>query len=139
MERPRLTRAVLVPMLAIAVLACESTNPAEPSPSVATFRVQACSSQTFQVRVSDPDTIQRATQLIGSEDQPVLLGALARGDGGFNEPWSWHLVPGTIDFADLTTEVCDGCPRMLEQDTGYWVDSVGRFCPWTSRIVGRIN
>lgn len=135
----RATTATVAAALAAVLAACASSSPTDPSPSTATFRVQACTSQTFQVRVSDPATIQRATQLIGSDDQPVLLGALARGDGGFNEPWSWHLVPGTIQFADLTTEVCDGCPRMLEQDTGYWVDTVGRFCPWTSRIVARVK
>lgn len=68
-----------------------------------------------------------------------MIGTLEAGSGGFNAPWSWHLVPESVGFADVATEVCDGCPHMVEEDLAYWVGRVGRFCPWTSRIVERIN
>lgn len=117
---------------------CDS--PVDPGDETgAVFRVTACGNQSFDVRILDPQVISRAQGLIGTSEQPILSGALRRGDGGFNEAWSWHLAPSSIEFADLTTEVCDGCPAMVEADLGYWVDTVGRFCPWTSRVVERIQ
>jgi hypothetical protein len=135
-----LRNAACIVVLAVGLSSCRSaTRPSDPGASATTFRVQACSSQTFTVRMHDPQLIQRAADLVGQPDQPILNGTLARGDGGFNQPWSWHLVPGSVQFADLTTEVCDGCPQMVEQDLDYWVDTVGRFCPWSSRIVARLD
>lgn len=130
-----------IPFLALVLAAlggCSDT-PADPNDQAALFRVQACSNQTFTVRITDSRTIARAQELIGRSQQPILSGELARGDGGFNTSWSWHLKPGTVEFADFTIEVCDGCPRMVEQDLNYWIDTVGRFCPWSSRVVARID
>lgn len=114
-------------------------GPTQPSPNGALFRVQACQNQQFHVRITDPAVIQRAEQLIGSTDQPILTGELRAGSGQFNRPYSWHMDPATVGFADLTIEVCDGCPNDVQQDLNYWLNTVGRFCPWTSRIVDRIR
>ncbi len=65
------------------------------------------------------------------------IGTLARGDGGFNMPWSWHLLPKTVEVADFTIELCDGRPSMVEADLDYWVDTVKQFCPWGGRLVER--
>lgn len=114
-------------------------GPAGPSPNAALFRVEACQNQQFNVRITNPDVIQQAEQLIGSTDQPVLTAELRPGSGSFNRPYSWHMDPATVDFADLTIEVCDGCPNDVQQDLDYWLNTVGRFCPWSSRIVSRIR
>jgi hypothetical protein len=113
--------------------------PTEPSPNDAVFRVQACQNQQFNVRITNPGVIQEAEQLIGAADQRILTGELRAGSGLFNRPYSWHMDPATVDFADLTIEVCDGCPNDVQQNLDYWLNTVGRFCPWTSRIVSRIR
>jgi hypothetical protein len=41
---------------------------------------------------------------------------------------NWHPDPEDVAFADLTTEVCDGCPFA----TG-WAGS--QFCPWAGEVV----
>lgn len=69
----------------------------------------------------------------------VVLGRLAAGDGGFNAPRSWHMVPGTVETPDAAIEVCDGIPSMAEADLDYWLDTVGRFCPWGARVVERLD
>lgn len=130
-----------VPVLALlfAGFAGCGDSPANPDDQAALFRVQACANQSFTVRITDPQTIARAQELIGKAQQPILSGALARGDGGFNAPYRWHMNSETVEFADFTIELCDGCPQMVEQDLDYWIGTVGRFCPWSSRIVARIG
>jgi len=41
-------------------------------------------------------------------------------------------------LAETSIELCDGTPRMVENDIGYWVDKVGHFCPWQSYAVSEL-
>jgi len=129
----------LVVVAGTSALAACDRNPNRPGTTEAVFRVSACSTQTFNIRLTDPQLIQQAQGLIGQAQQRIVTGRLAPGDGGFNQPWSWYLLPETVQFADVTIELCDGCPRMVEDDLGYWIDTVGQFCPWSSRIVARVR
>jgi len=67
------------------------------------------------------------------------LGRVLRGNGGFNAPWNWHLDPDTVEFADLTVEVCDGCPTLMQADLDNYIDTVGQYCPWSTQIISRIE
>jgi hypothetical protein len=37
-------------------------------------------------------------------------------------------------MAEMTIELCDGLPSYVENDLDYWVDTVGRFCPWQAEL-----
>jgi hypothetical protein len=149
---PRSRRRVS-PVLArclVAVLACtacdRSNSPADPnpapSPAEAVFVVRACADggsggELFRILVRDPHLIAQATALVGAGHRKIVTGPLRSGDGGFNTPWRWHLAPESLDFVDLTIELCDGCPHDLEADLSYWLGTVGRYCPWSSEIMAR--
>lgn len=122
--------------LSLLGIAC-STEPEAASEAV--FVIEACEDQRFRVLIRDPDVIAEAEALIGAEQQQIISGELRRGDGGFNAPYGWHLDPETVAFADVTTEVCDGCPEMIGDDLDYWIETVERFCPWTTRVVKRVR
>jgi hypothetical protein len=51
-------------------------------------------------------------------------------DGGVNTGFSWHIDPASLEFADMTIEVCDGTPSDVER--GMISD---RFCPWSAEVV----
>lgn len=108
------------------------------APDVGVFEV-AVQDETFTVRAEDDAAIRGLEARLESGGEGVVLGTLAAGDGGFNQPWSWHLVPGSIEVPDLAIEVCDGTPSMVENDLEYWLDTVGQFCPWGARVVRRIE
>ena len=114
-----------------------------PSETGALFLIRACASaddpdgQTFRVLIRDPAAIAEAESLIGAGQQKTLFGPLRAGDGGFNAPWSWHLEPDAIGFADVTIELCDGCPKFVENDLDYWLGTVRQYCPWTTEVVAR--
>lgn len=50
-----------------------------------------------------------------------------------NAPHNWHMQDTTL--ADMTIELCDGTATMVDEDVTYWVDTVGRFCPWNATVV----
>ncbi len=140
--QPPTSRTICV-LLLVSLAACSTS---ESEPEGALFTVRACESseavpggETFRIRIHDSEMIAEAERLVESDDQRVLNAPLRRGDGGFNAPWSWHMDPDEITFADLTVEVCDGCPHMIEEDLDYWIDTVGRYCPWSTDVIERVE
>jgi hypothetical protein len=61
----------------------------------------------------------------------IPSGIIVRGDPGPNAPWSWHIDPATLEFADVTMELCDGLPSQIEDGTF----TEDRFCPWGAKLV----
>ena len=54
-----------------------------------------------------------------------------RDDPSVNAPWSWHIDPATLEFADVTTEVCDGLPSYVEDGTL----TSDTYCPWSADVI----
>ncbi len=92
----------------------------------------------FRVLTRDPGVIAEGTRLVGAGPEKIVFGFVATGSGGFNSPWAWHLIPETVQFVDLATEVCDACTILGGEDAvQWWIDNVGSFCPWTTEVVRR--
>ncbi|MET0460576.1 MAG: hypothetical protein ABW195_15100, partial [Ilumatobacteraceae bacterium] len=98
-------------------------------PVVATIQVV---DEQFKVELATPELIEHARQLLaGEEVAGIPLGTVVRDDPGVNEPWSWHIDPATLEFADMTIEVCDGLPSFVEDRT---VTS-DQYCPWSAEVI----
>lgn len=124
-----LIATVLLPGLA---WARQAEPPAEASSLLVTW--QTADAETFQAVVSDPASIERITDaLAGDGYAGIPNGALAHGDGGVNAPHAWHLLD--VMVVDVTIELCDGTASMVDADVDYWVDVVGRFCPWSAIVL----
>ena len=128
--------------LSLVLLACDNSDSREEDGAL--FLVRACrdsaanpNGETFRVLIRDPEVAAEADRLIASGERRILSGRVVRGDGGFNEPWSWHIDPDSVGFADITIELCDGCPHYIEEDLTYWTDTVRYYCPWSTEIVRR--
>ena len=102
----------------------------DPQPVTATFEVAG--GETFTVELATPELVEHAQRLLdGEEVAAIPVGTVVRDDPGVNEPWSWHIDPATLEFADQTIEVCDGLPSYVEDGT---VTSE-QYCPWSAQIV----
>lgn len=95
------------------------------------------SGERFAVIATDSAAIEALEARRQSGVAGVISGELRAGDGNFNDGWRWHLAPETVHAPDLAAEVCDGRPSFVEDDLRYWLDAVGRFCPWGAKVVGR--
>ncbi len=104
------------------------------TPNGATYVVQVGSEQ-FAVRVADQATAAKLDARMQSGREGVILGRVAMGDGGFNAPWIWHLVPSSITVADFAIELCDGTPSYVEAHRDEWISSVRDYCPWSAKVV----
>ncbi len=120
--------------IAFAIVLAGCADPEVPSPRtsagiVVTFEVN--DGERFRVLLVEPaDQAIANTLLEGGEGPDIPNGRIVR-DTGVNEGWSWSLDPADFEFADLTTEVCDGEPSDVETRAL----TSDRYCPWSARVV----
>ena len=137
MSRSRSRRFVFIPA-ALVIAACTGGASPSPGPSTApsasagvvvTFQVV---DQAFRIELTDPVDIDIARRLLSGEEAPgIPNGIVDRGDPGVNIGYSWHINPESVEFADVTTEVCDGLPSDVEAN----VITSDRYCPWQADVV----
>ncbi len=128
-------------LLGLLAAACASVDPDPQVEDGYLFGYDSQPELNFIAVTSDTEVLaQLAAQLALPLDERAqhINGAIERGDGGHNLDWKWHFLPGQWALADLSIEVCDGTPDSLDADLGYWVDNIGRFCPWGARVLERL-
>ncbi len=96
---------------------------------VVTFEVNE--GERFRVLLTDPVDQAQAARLLDGLDGPDIPNGRIVHETGVNEGWSWSLDPADFEFADLTTEVCDGQPSDVESGAL----TSDRYCPWSARVV----
>lgn len=135
----RVPTGPLVPMLIglISLTACGDDDLVAP-PGTTLFVVEV-SGEQFRVAAFGEERIAAFEARLASGEQGVINGPLVAGDGGFNQPWSWHLDAESTAVADVAIELCDGRPSLVEEELDYWFESVGQFCPWGAKVVARID
>jgi len=97
---------------------------------------------TFMAQTSDDEVITKIEEELEKpfdERTMHINGPIERGEVDYNSNWSWHFVESEWDLVSISAEVCDGRPSFVEDDLDYWVDQVGRFCPWSSRVEAEID
>jgi hypothetical protein len=132
----KLTRRVVVALalgvvvvIAIIVAAVVIVTASAHRNPVATFQVVG---EQYKIELATPELVAHAEALLAGEDvASIPLGRVVRDDPGVNAPWSWHIDPSTLEFADVTIEVCDGLPSYVEDETVTSPD----YCPWSAKVI----
>jgi len=133
------TRATVLLALALVTVASgcagqQSTSPAasqsqQPSGAVVTFAVL---DETYRIQLIDAADIEIARRLLRGEEAPrIPNGVVVRGETGVNTGYTWHIDPASVEFADVTTEVCDGKPSDVEAGA----ITSDRYCPWSAKVI----
>lgn len=92
--------------------------------------------QTLTVWITSGAFIDEAKTKKGMKARIPVFDLL---DGRDCDPaWSWHVDATTAQFADATTEVCDGCPKLVESGKADWL-KLGRYCPWSASVVDVVD
>ncbi len=88
--------------------------------------------QTYKVELANPQVLQIAQQLLAKEIPPMIPnGLIVRDSPGPNAPWSWHIDPASFQWAEMTTEVCDGLPSYVEDGSL----TSPYYCPWAAEVI----
>jgi hypothetical protein len=112
-----------VVVLALSVSSASHRNP------IATFQVV---DEQYKIELATAELVEHAEALLDGEAvASIPNGVVVRDDPGPNAPWSWHIDPATLEFADMTIEVCDGLPSHVEDG----VVTSDRYCPWSAEII----
>ena len=106
------------------------TSSPEEKAVIVTFRV--ADSEQYKIRFTDPTDIEVARKLLDGNEAPrIPNGVVIRGSSDVNVGYSWHIDPDTVEFAEVTTEVCDGLPSDVEKD----LITSDRYCPWSAQVI----
>ncbi|MHB1191902.1 MAG: BP74-related protein [Longimicrobiales bacterium] len=131
----RAARGALTVMAVIVFAACADATGPEGG---ARFELEV-SGERFVVHVEGASQVAALEGRMASGEEGVVNGQIQSGDGGFNAPWKWHMVPSTVHTADMAIELCDGRPSLVEADLEYWLGTVKQFCPWGAKVVRRMR
>jgi hypothetical protein len=110
-----------------ASLACGDGPTAPSRGALVSFRV---ADDTFRVHLLDERQINAAHQVANGGRARIPNGRVVAGTS-VNVGWSWHLED--VEFAEVTTELCDGRPSDVEHEGVAF--GGGRFCSWTARVI----
>jgi hypothetical protein len=124
-------------VLSTLILACvASSDSSGPETARFVFR-DPVTQDVVRLEITNAEGLAQAEDLLGSGEARWALGTLKRGDGGFNGPWSWHIDPATVTFAEVTIEACQTAMSAIDDDLDYWID-FGQVCIW-GIVEGRSN
>lgn len=139
-KRPSYGRAGLVvsvfAMYLVGVMALTASSASQAVTAdeamVATF--ETADGSTYKALLEGEANLDRAEEaLAGGGDAGIPNGELIEGDGGINAPHEWQVV--NVELVDATIELCDATATMVDEDLDYWLETVGRFCPWNATLI----
>jgi hypothetical protein len=145
----------LLGMLALVSLALPTTaeSPAEPTPTILFLvaRPDIPDGDSYVLPLRDPADIADARALVadgaGADVGSIVVARIAAGADGINRDhrapgkpeWSWH-VTGFVQFAEITAEICDGTPTLVEADIDAWLANTdSTICFWTYTVVQELG
>jgi hypothetical protein len=98
----------------------------------------------FVFKLVDKKKIDTARSiLLGTQPTKThVQGTIVKSPASYNQEWSFHLDPSSIDFFEMQIEVCDANVTYVERH----LDEVGGstlpknfWCPWSSRLLMEIT
>ncbi len=119
-------KRLVLSALILAGVACSDSSGPEDARFV--FR-DPLTQDVVTLEVNNSEGRAQAEDLLRSGEARWALGTLKRGDGGFNGPWTWHIDPATVTFAEVTIEACQTAMSAIDDDLDYWID-FGQVCIW---------
>lgn len=122
----RLPISIAVLSVALTIGSCSDATATDPDRSGFILREPGTNS-VVRLEITNPAGFTQAESLVRSGVAQWVLGTPRRGDGGFNAPYSWHLDPASVTFAEVTIEACQSAASLIADDLDYWIN-FGQVC-----------
>ena len=106
------------------------------------FKVGDGQSPDFVLKLTDPEKVNQARrQVQGAEPSLHVTGIIVKETACWNPNYSYRYDPATVDFFELSMEVCDASFRYVQENLadagGAFLPGL-RFCPWSSYLIEEI-
>jgi len=115
-------------------------------PSYFKFHIDSRPNVTFIFKLTDPEKIQEARDILAGKPRTQwkihVMGTIVKTSADYNQLWSYHLDPATIQFFEAAIEVCDASIRYVEEhlkEVGGALLPGNIWCPWGSRLVEEVR
>lgn len=136
-------RSVAIALAGFLLVSCGGGDTGTETDTVTfAFRMRGLgAAEEFRVSSASPEFIAQARAqlaLPAAQRRLFAAGPIRAGDGGHNLDWSWHFTRD-VALAEVTIELCDGRPSMVEADLRYWLRTVRSFCPWGSYVYAEMR
>ena len=105
---------------------------------------------SYVLALTEPNDINHARDLVEfgpGIGQSIIAADIAAGADGINRsfsspakaPWNWH-VTNFVSFADITAEIYDGWPGLVQNDVQWWINNTGgQIGFWDYTIVAELG
>ncbi|MCP4691238.1 MAG: calmodulin [Desulfobacterales bacterium] len=99
--------------------------------------------ETFIFKLNDPEKIDAAKAILSGEEKDAVhvAGVVVKERASYNDSWSFHLDPDSIEFIGGAVDGCDSSIQGVEDN----LDAVGnaflpdnRWCSSSSRLIREI-
>jgi hypothetical protein len=134
-------RALLVALASVGMVSCGGGG-AGPDTVTFAFRIHGLGpAEEFRVDSASPGFIASARgqlALPAAQRRLFPAGSIRSGNGGYNLDWSWHFT-SDVALAEVSIELCDARPSMVEADLRYWLRTVRSFCPWGAYVAAELS
>lgn len=115
-----------------ALVACTSATTPPPEQGGVIIAFYVAGVEEHKIRLTDTADIEIANRLLAGQEAPhIPNGVVVRRSSDVNTGYSWHIDPELVEFADVTTEVCDGLPSDVEKG----LITSDRHCPWSAEVI----
>jgi hypothetical protein len=116
----------------VVLAACAGSATSTPQKEEVVVTLRVAGAEQYRIRLTDPADIEIARRLLAGEEAPrIPNGVVVQGTPDVNVGYSWHIDPESVEFADFTTEVCDGLPSDVEKG----LITSDRYCPWSAEVI----
>lgn len=139
------SRLFLLFVLSFGLVSCgggsDAPPPAQPASTTFAFRLRGLpESEEFRFSTTSQAFISQARAELAlpqAQRFRFVSGPIAAGNGGHNLAWGWHFTDAAL--VELSIELCDGRPSMVQADLNYWLGTVKSFCPWSSYVHAEVQ
>ena len=112
------------------------------SSTAAYFRIET-DQQSFNIKLNNPEKIAQARAILADPNRldRHILGRVreaAVNGTSYNQSWSFELDPDSVEFFELSTEICDYPLTHIENEmraSGQVNLPSQIWCPWASKLV----
>ncbi|MDY8135659.1 hypothetical protein [Aquimarina sp. 2201CG5-10] len=107
------------------------------------FEIRDNHDSKFVIKLEEESKIRHVRRILSGEETQFIhvQGTIVKKQAYYNREWSYHLDPKSIEFFQVSIEVCDASIQFIEDNLKEVCGATlpdCHWCPWSSRFVKEV-